>query len=814
MSLQPLPGPAGLLVAAVFVTLSTWGAPARGQTFEPPAALNAAASDGTRDDGFPRIASDGGNTVVAVWDSQRAQDPVFGSDRDVFFVRSTDGGQSWEPTAPLNTNAGTDGLHAAEHRPVVATDGALWVALWRTTDLDQSGQAIDQDIAFALSPDGRQWTAPAALDPSDTGVNDGDDNTPEVATDRAGTWVAVWDDGAHVFASRFTVDTLHWSAPQALDQGPPGTENKFPNVATDGHTWVVVWSGTNLAGPDRDIGVVTSTDDGLHWSAPTALNSYAASDVSLDLDPRVATDGAGNWIAVWSDDCPVEGEPPDGAECDVAFATTLDPVGGWGQAGHVNTNWQDDTAQDEYPRVVSDGPGVWVVVWDAEGLFGTDDDIAIARSLDNGAHWSPPGALNTTAPGSVGDDEHPDVTRDGQGRWIAVWQSNDKLGGTLGSDADLDILFARASDGLCGDGDHQGNEQCDLGASDGAVGSCCSVDCTLREKGRVCRPAIDECDTAEVCSGSTERCPADRFAASGTPCPGGTCDGDGTCAVPGGTSTTTTTSLTATTVVATSTSTTTTSSTTSTTTTRPLRAVCGDGVVEAGEKCDLGPENGSSASCCTRLCTRRPAGQVCRSSVGACDLAESCDGSSPACPADAKRADGDRCDDGDPDTTTSACRAGLCEGVHLEVDVRPPPSIPRNVSPDRIAVPFTLKVPAGAGGGATAELQGFAECNALVLPALGCDTRACRNSRMALAEACGPAIGGTATPGRVAVTSRFSRVFAEPVARTVRGRLRLDALGHALFRKDGGLDFDVIATLRDREGRAITARFPIVLQRR
>jgi hypothetical protein len=152
--------------------------------------------------------------------------------------------------------------------------------------------------------------------------------------------------------------------------------------------------------------------------------------------------------------------------------------------------------------------------------------------------------------------------------------------------------------------------------------------------------------------------------------------------------------------------------------------------------------------------------------------------------------------------------------VHLEVDVRPPPLIPRNVSPDRIVVPFTLKVPTGAGGTATVELQGFAECTALVPLSLDCDTKACRNSRMALEEACGPAIGGAATGGRVAVTSRFSRVFAEPAARAVRGRLRLDALGHALFRKDGGLDFDVVATMRDREGRAITARFPIVLQRR
>ena len=72
-------------------------------------------------------------------------------------------------------------------------------------------------------------------------------------------------------------------------------------------------------------------------------------------------------------------------------------------------------------------------------------------------------------------------------------------------------------------------------------------------------------------------------------------------------------------------------------------AGCGDGIVDtaAGETCDEGPANGTPASCCTHLCTLRLAGEICRPAAGACDVAESCDGASAACPADTVLPDSD-----------------------------------------------------------------------------------------------------------------------------------------------------------------------------
>ena len=63
-------------------------------------------------------------------------------------------------------------------------------------------------------------------------------------------------------------------------------------------------------------------------------------------------------------------------------------------------------------------------------------------------------------------------------------------------------------------------------------------------------------------------------------------------------------------------------------------AVCGDGVPDSGESCDLGGANGSSTSCCTALCEFRIAGSSCRPSAGPCDVGETCTGTSSACPSD------------------------------------------------------------------------------------------------------------------------------------------------------------------------------------
>ncbi len=61
------------------------------------------------------------------------------------------------------------------------------------------------------------------------------------------------------------------------------------------------------------------------------------------------------------------------------------------------------------------------------GTIGTDADILVARSMDAGETWTAPAPLNTNAGSDTRNDGWPQVTTDGQGTWIAAWQSDDSL---------------------------------------------------------------------------------------------------------------------------------------------------------------------------------------------------------------------------------------------------------------------------------------------------------------------------------------------------------------------------------------------------
>jgi len=402
----------------------------------PNALTSTAATDGSDGDYRPMLAADGNGNWVATWYNSGP------TDSDIFVARSSDDGLSWSPAALLNSAGGSD--VDADDYPTVATDGlGHWVTVWA---LDPPG-FDDSDIMVSRSSDnGATWSPQAYLDSGAPGGESFDDRYPYVASNGSGTWIANWrrDAGdADIYFSRSTDDGATWTVP-ALPHADFLTDNGLDDegrTASDGGSnWVMVWlSFSNLGGVipfSGNIFVSRSADDGQTWSAPTYLNSNAPDDTAfqLDSDPSIASDKQGHWVTVWWSEASLGATI--GTDADILVARSTDNGATWSPAAALNTDAATDSRADTNPTIVTDGNGRWVVVWTANEAPG----FLVAESRDNGATWSAPQPINASTVDDSGTEISPTVGVSGN-TYVVAWSSDENLGGLIGTD--LDILFAR-----------------------------------------------------------------------------------------------------------------------------------------------------------------------------------------------------------------------------------------------------------------------------------------------------------------------------------------------------------------------------------
>lgn len=185
--------------------------------------------------------------------------------------------------------------------------------------------------------------------------------------------------------------------------------------------------------------VSRSSDNGATWSSVAALNTNAAFDDGDDFAPAIATDRNGQWIVVWMSNSGVAGT---GSDRDILFSQSMNNGSTWSNPAPLNTNATTDSLLDEYPRIATDRRGNWIAVWTRTLNFDAPPDCMFATSGNNGTVWSAPKFLNINGPTAAADYD-PKIANDEEGRWVATWESNDSLGGTIGTD--FDILVTRSN---------------------------------------------------------------------------------------------------------------------------------------------------------------------------------------------------------------------------------------------------------------------------------------------------------------------------------------------------------------------------------
>src|SRR5690606_36404768 len=129
---------------------------------------------------------------------------------------------------------------------------------------------------------------------------------------------------------------------------------------------------------DTDVYSAFSTDNGLTWSVPQLLSTAGTASSIQNSAPRVSADGAGNWIVLWST---LDDLGASGTDLDVFSAVSTDGGATWAAPVLVTTGGLADSGADQHAHVSSDGPGVWLAVWD-----GLDETFKWGTSLvGNGA---------------------------------------------------------------------------------------------------------------------------------------------------------------------------------------------------------------------------------------------------------------------------------------------------------------------------------------------------------------------------------------------------------------------------------------------
>lgn len=433
-----------------------------------PVTLNTNATTDSGTDTAPTLVTDGNGIWIAAWESDDTLSATIGSDFDIVFARSTDNGNTWSSPAPLNSNAATDS--GTDGSPAIACDGlGNWIAVWWSNDTLGGTIGSDRDVLFAQSSDdGQTWSAPQPLN-ANAATDTGNDftNRSSIATNKTGTWLAVWQStdslnnsigsDSDILFVRSTNNGGSWSAPLPLNSNAAGDTGNDMAPAIAGNAsgvWFVVWESDDslggVIGNDFDLLSCRSQDNGTTWSSAAWRNSNAVIDSGDDRSPKIATDGGTHWVIVWQSDDSLGGTI--GTDLDILVTNSSTNAKTWSFVKPLNANASIDATFDAAPHIDTDGDRNWITTWDSQdtlgGTIGNDTDVLVALSQSNGTSWDTPLSINTLANTDSATDTSSAIAAGAANRWLTTWYSDNTLSGTVGTDIDLLVTSFELSPAL------------------------------------------------------------------------------------------------------------------------------------------------------------------------------------------------------------------------------------------------------------------------------------------------------------------------------------------------------------------------------
>jgi hypothetical protein len=419
--------------------------------------LNKNFAAGTGDNLNPQIATDGSGVWIAVWQSNDTLGGELGATYHILFARSSDNGMTWSDPAPVSPDAAVETVD--ETNSQLSTDKVgNWTVIWQSNGDIIRSRSIDNGVT---------WSTGLRLD-SNAATDGG--SSPQIAGGTAGRWIAVWQNGnsgsESLYFSVSNDGALTWTTPQMV----PGStasqisacdpvviyaagvfiiawcfndslpEINFIKTSDNGSTWSNItqagplkgWSATPQLAVDNG-GVITaicdlsfksnpaggifpliisgSSDGGDSWSPPRVFCGLEFTNLSVDLEPQLATDETGIWIAV-----SMAGFSGYSLN-DVLFSRSNDGGASWTAPAAIYSDCVSDNRSNSRPSIATDKHGNWIVVWVAQHF------VYSSTSLDNGVTWSEPIQVST----AVADWDGAKIATDGAGKWNLCFGSGGKI---------------------------------------------------------------------------------------------------------------------------------------------------------------------------------------------------------------------------------------------------------------------------------------------------------------------------------------------------------------------------------------------------
>lgn len=289
-----------------------------------------------------------GDTLRVVWADYRD-----GSNGEIYYKRSTDNGQTWDPDLRLTNSS------QWSYDPCIAISGLMVHVLWCEGVSDTI-----EEIYYKCSEDGgTTWGTDIRLTNSNR-----NSESPAVAIDGSVIHV-VWMDyytnwDYEIFYKRSLDGGLTWDADIRMTHNT--SYCGYPGVVASGSNVHVVWED------DRDengeIYFKRSADGGLSWGDDIRLTN----DPADSWDPAISLNDSVVHI-VWQDN-------RDGGAYEIYYKRSTDGGMTWGD----DTRLTNAPAPSEYPTIAVSGSNVHITWQDQRDM---NYEIYYKKSEDAGLTW-------------------------------------------------------------------------------------------------------------------------------------------------------------------------------------------------------------------------------------------------------------------------------------------------------------------------------------------------------------------------------------------------------------------------------------------